>query len=122
MSMIQLHNGHHHHRKIKQKMYTYKCFLQVETTITKYKGGYDAKTKTDSKIGISYLYDKKYGFTRKFPVFFCGCFKCGGKYLLVRYTRPKGNTQSDREEVVFQCDVVTQDSQKKPRIEHCVET
>ena len=86
--------------------------MQVETTITKYKGGYDAETKTDSKIGISYLYNKEYGFTRNFPVGFCGCFKCGGKDLFDRYNQQKGNTQSYREEVVFQWDVVAQDSQK----------
>ena len=34
-------------------LYSQKLF-QVETTVTKYKGDYSFKTKTDSKTGISY--------------------------------------------------------------------
>ena len=34
---------------------------------------------TDSKTGISYPYDKEYGFTIIFPVGFRVCFICGGR-------------------------------------------
>ena len=56
-----------------------------------YSNRYDARikrgrveTKTYSKIGIYYPYDKGYGFTSRFSIGFCGCFICGVKDQLNR--------------------------------------
>ena len=74
---------------------------QAERTITKYKGDYGIKTKTDPKTGISYQNDKEYDFIIIFPVSF-HVFYMRKRRLLQSRRFTKRNPQSDQEKVVIQ--------------------